>query len=100
MKALSIKTVGLSVSALIVVTYVLCVLFDLIWPGWAMYRVWQVLFPGFGWSLAGFVTGLVEAILYGFYVAIVFVPVYNYLNRREVEAIGTAAPKLTPTAQH
>ncbi|HBY96735.1 MAG: DUF5676 family membrane protein [Ardenticatenaceae bacterium] len=86
MRGLRITTVGWSLSVLLLVTYVLCVLWDLLFPGWAMYRVWQVLFPGFGWSLGGFLIGLVETVVYGFYAAVVFVPVYNYLHRREMAA--------------
>lgn len=85
MRGLSIKTVGLSLSVLFVVTYVLCVIWDLVFPGWAMYQVWQGLFPGFSWSAMGFLIGLVETAVYGFYAAVVFVPVYNYLHRREME---------------
>jgi uncharacterized sodium:solute symporter family permease YidK len=83
MKGLSIKTLGLSLGILFSVSYILCVLFDLLLPGWAMYQVWQKLLPGFNWSVIGFIIGLVETILYGFYVAVIFVPVYNYLHRRE-----------------
>jgi len=86
MRGLSIKTVGLSLSALFVVTYVLCVIWDLVFPGWAMYPVWQRLFPGFSWSAIGLLVGLVETVVYGFYAAVVFVPVYNYLHRREMAA--------------
>lgn len=100
MRGLRIKTVGLSLSALLLVTYTLCVLFDLLFPGWAMYQLWQRLFPGFSWSVVGFLIGLVEAALYGFYVAVIFVPVYNYLHHREVREIATATPMLTPTGQH
>lgn len=82
MNGLSIKTVGLALGALFAVSYVLCVLFDLVFPGWAMYQVWQRLLPGFGWSAVGFLIGLVETVLYGFYIAVIYVPVYNYLQRR------------------
>jgi len=86
MKGPSIKTVGLSLSFLFATTYVLCVVWDLVFPGWAMYRVWEALFPGFGWSITGFSIGLVESVLYGYYVAVVLVPTYNYLQQREAEA--------------
>ena len=82
MRDLSITTVGLSLGALFAVTFLLCVLWDLLLPGWAMYAVWQRLFPGFNWSASGFVVGLVETVVYGYYVAVIFVPVYNYLRRR------------------
>ncbi len=94
MRTLRIRTVGLSLSALIAVTYVVCVVWDLVFPGWAMYEVWQRLFPGFGWSAVGLLVGLVESVVYGFYAAVIFVPVYNYLSRRDeaAEAIQAGQP--------
>ncbi len=89
MKGLSIKTVGLSLGTLFAVSYVLCVIFDLVFPNWAMYQVWQGLLPGFSWSAVGFVIGLAWTVIYGFYIAVIFVPVYNYLQQRE----GTAELK-------
>lgn len=83
MNSLSIKTVGLSLSALFAMTYVLCVLWDLAFPGWAMRQVWQDLFPGFRWNIFGVLVGLVEIVLYSFYSAAIFVLVYNRLHRRE-----------------
>ena len=80
---LSIRTVGLALAALLAVTYVVCVLFDLFIPGWAMSSTWSVMFPGFARSVAGFFIGLAETVIYGFYVAVVFVPVYNVLHRQD-----------------
>ncbi len=40
---------GLSLSAFLVVSYVLCVLFDLWLPAQAMNPVWSPLLPGFTW---------------------------------------------------
>lgn len=101
MKGLSIKTVGLSLGVLFVVSYVLCVLFDLVFPDWAMYQVWQKLLPGFSWSVIGFLIGLVETVIYGFYVAVIFVPVYNYLHRQEGAVIEESqGQQARPMAQH
>lgn len=86
MKTLSIKVVGLSLSAILAVSYVLCLVWDQVFPGWAMYQIWQGLLPGFSWSAVGLLIGLVETVIYGFYVAVIFVPVYNYLHRRKVAA--------------
>jgi len=83
MKGLSIKTVGLSLGIFFAVSYVLCILFDLVFPGWAMYQVWQGLLPGFSWSAVGFFFGLFGAVIYGFYIAVIFVPIFNYLHRQE-----------------
>lgn len=38
-------------------------------------------FPGFSWSVIGFVTGLGWSLVYSAYVAVVFVPVYNLCCR-------------------
>ena len=81
--SLSIRTVGLALTALFAVTYVLCVLFDLFIPGWAMSSTWSVMFPGFARSVAGFFIGLAETVIYSFYIAVVFVPVYNILHHLE-----------------
>lgn len=40
-----------------------------------------VMFPGFGWSYIGFLTGLGWAIVYSVYIAIVYVPIYNLCCR-------------------
>jgi hypothetical protein len=39
--------------------------------------------PAFKWlTLSGFLLGLVESFLYGIYTGVIFVPVYNFLNRK------------------
>lgn len=100
MKGLSIKTVGLALGALFAVSYVLCILFDLVFPGWAMYQLWQGLLPGFSWSAVGLIIGLVETVLYGFYIAVIYVPVYNYLNRRKVTVEANRGQQPVPMAHH
>lgn len=82
MKGLKISTVGWSVGGLLAISYILCVVWDVIFPGWAMYPVWENLLPGFSWSAAGLAIGFIEALAYGFYVAIIFVPLFNYLQKR------------------
>lgn len=74
---------GLSLSAFLVVTYVLCVLFDLWFPAQAMNPVWSPLLPGFTWlSWPSFFIGLLETFAYGWYVALVFGPLYNFFAAR------------------
>ena len=74
-----IVALGLSLSAFLVVSYVLCVLFDLWFPAQAMNPVWSPLLPGFTWlSWPAFLLGLVETFAYGWYVALVFGPLYNF----------------------
>lgn len=71
---------GNSLSLLLLISYLLCVGFGLIAPETLqMYQVWAPLLPGFEWlSWSGFVIGLIEAYLYGWYLAIVFVPLYRW----------------------
>jgi len=74
-----IVALGLSLSAFLVVSYVLCVLFDLWLPAQAMNPVWSPLLPGFTWlTWPSFFLGLVEIFAYGWYVALVFGPLYSF----------------------
>jgi 2TM family of unknown function (DUF5676) len=80
---LSIVAIGWTVSIFFVISYVLCVASGAIVPDWEMHRPWLQFFPGFEWlTLKGFVIGLVESFLYGWYVAVIFVPLYNVFTAR------------------
>ena len=104
---LSITVVGLSVSAVLAVTYVLaflaCALAAVFLPSTGMMSGTDMMagamqtVPGFGWSVIGFVIGLVWAIIGGFYIAAIYVPVYNYLQGRagRREAGTTPTPAFT-----
>jgi len=82
MTKLSIKTLGFSLAIFLSITFSLCVLFGLAIQGSDMHEFLEVLLPGFTWiSLRSFVYGLLLSSIYGFYVALVFVPVYNLLNK-------------------
>ena len=62
--------VTLAISSLLAISYVLCVVFDLLFPSLAMYRAWAPLLPGFHWlSWASFTLGLAESFAYGLYIA-------------------------------
>lgn len=74
---------GMSLGLFLSVTFVLCVGFDLLFPGQAMYESWLRLLPGFTWlSWPSFLLGLVESFAYGWYVALVFGPLYNFFAAR------------------
>lgn len=80
---LSLSGVGHATSLFLTITFVLCVGFDLAFPEMAMYKSWQALLPGFTWlSGASFLLGLVECYGYGWYVALIWVPLYNVFNAR------------------
>lgn len=79
---LSIFTVGMSLGSFITITFIICVIFDLLFPAYAMNSSWAMFLPGFKWlSVSSLVIGLVETFLYGWYIAIVFVPIYNWFSR-------------------
>ncbi|MES1945189.1 hypothetical protein PC39_13767 [Salinisphaera sp. PC39] len=81
---LRIGPLGHSLSLLLLISYLLCVGFGLIAPeSMQMYQAWAPLLPGFELlSFSGFVIGLIEAYLYGWYIAIVFVPLYRWFAGR------------------
>jgi hypothetical protein len=65
-------------------SFVLCVLWGLIMPEAVhMHAFLELVLPAFQWLTAwSFVLGLIESFLWGFYAGIVYVPIYNTLNRR------------------
>jgi len=74
---------GMSLGIFLAVTYVLCVGFDLIFPGQAMYETWLRLLPGVTWlTWPSFFLGLVESFAYGWYVALIFAPLFNFFAAR------------------
>ncbi len=80
---LPVLALGMSLGLFIAVTYMLCVAFDLLFPSMAMYQTWLQLLPGFTWlSWPSFILGLAESFAYGWYVALVFAPLFNFFSRR------------------
>ena len=81
--SLSLVAFGHATSLFLAITFVLCVGFDLVFPHMAMYRSWKALLPGFTWtSWSSFLLGLVESYGYGWYAALIWVPLYNVLTTR------------------
>lgn len=76
--------VGHALSLFLAITYSICVAWGLVTPmGMHMHGAWEPLLPGFHWiTLPSFLIGLVEAYLYGWYTAVVFVPLYNFFSKR------------------
>lgn len=82
---LSLIAVGHASSMLLAISFVLCVAFGILFPGAAMFRAWQLLLPGFQWlSWWSFLLGLAESYAYGWYVAALWVPAYNFASRHAV----------------
>jgi hypothetical protein len=78
-----VLALGMSLGLFLAVTYVLCVLFDLWFPELAMNPAWAPLLPGFSWlTWPSFFLGLVESFVYGWYVALILGPLYNFFATR------------------
>ena len=74
-----VVALGMGLGSFFVLTFILCVLFDLWFPELAMYPIWAPLLPGFTWlSWSSFLLGLAEVFAYGWYIALVFGPIYNF----------------------
>lgn len=81
---LSIKTVSLSLGLTFAASFVVCVIWGLVLPeSLHMHEFLQLVLPGFTWlSIGSAILGLIESFLFGAYFGIVYVPIYNVLNRR------------------
>ncbi len=85
LNVLNVKIVSWSLGLFTAVSFVLCVLYGLLVPErlHGMSAFLEMVLPAFKWlTFWGFVLGLVESFLYGIYVGIVFVPIYNFVNSR------------------
>jgi len=82
MRPLNFKVVASTLSLFGIVTYTVCLLWDLAFPSLSMVAIWKVLLPGFqGITWGSYLLGLAEIILYALYTALIFVPSYNYFQR-------------------
>lgn len=81
---LPIIPLGLSLGAFFVISYALCVVFYLLFPQAVLNHAVLILFlPGFKLLTWGsFFLGLIESFGYGWYVALIFGPFYNYAASR------------------
>jgi hypothetical protein len=83
-QGISLVALGHATSLFLAITFVLCVGFDLLFPAHAMFQAWQKLLPGFHWlSLGSFCIGLIESYAYGWYVALIWAPLYNVFALRK-----------------
>lgn len=82
---LNIRVVSWSSGIFIAFTFILCVLYGLVVPEklHGMSQFLEMILPAFKWlTFSGFILGLIESFLYGAYIGIVFVPIYNYVSRK------------------
>lgn len=79
-----VLSVGHATSMFLLLSYLLCIAFGLLFPSSRMYEAWAPLLPGFEWlTLSGFVFGLIGSYLYGWYIALIWVPLYRFFDQRE-----------------
>jgi hypothetical protein len=75
---MSINRIGFSLSVVLVVSYVLCLVFDQLVPQYSMHEMWVFLLPGFSLTLSGLAIGMVELIAFGWYIAVLYVFAHRY----------------------
>ncbi len=80
---LNIKIVTWSLAIWAALMFVSCAVYGLVTPAsMHMTAFLEQLLPGYKpQSWVGFFVGLVESFLYGAFAGLVYVPVYNFLNR-------------------
>ena len=81
---LRIKTVSLALGLTFAISFVVCVLWGLLLPEPVhMHEFLQFVLPGFTWiSISSDILGLIESFLFGVYFGLIYVPIYNFLNRK------------------
>jgi len=80
-----IVALGWSLGIFLALTFVLCVGFGLLFPGATMYQAWLPLLPWVTWiSWTSFALGLVETFAYGWFVALIFGPLFNFFSARAI----------------
>jgi hypothetical protein len=80
----SILAWGWALSIFLLITYLICVAFGLLVPATIhMHEAWAPLLPGFDWlTWPGFLAGAVGSFLYGWYIALLGVPLYRFFRSR------------------
>ena len=88
---LSIWRLGNALGLFFGALFMLCVIWDGIFSGQAMRSVWAPALPWFDWLSAGdFLLGLAEAFVYGWIVAALFVPIWNWVGAEKPASSRTA----------
>jgi hypothetical protein len=91
-RSLSFSAFGHATSLFLAISFVLCVAGDLIMPAHEMHTAWQRLLPGFDWiSWGSFFLGLVESYAWGWYVTLIWVPLYNVISARQQVAAAAGS---------
>lgn len=75
---------GWTLSLFLLFSYLVCIGFGLLAPqSMHMYEAWAPLLPGFEWlTLQGFLAGAVGSFLYGWYIALLIIPLRAWISRK------------------
>lgn len=88
-RPLSIVPLAITLSAFFAVTFLICLVAGLILPTAGMRMMLEAVLPGFVWlSLTSVIVGLFWAVAYAWYIAVLFVPIRNYVYRQYAKARG------------
>tara|TARA_R110002049_G_scaffold9389_2_gene47911 strand:- start:1388 stop:1666 length:279 start_codon:yes stop_codon:yes gene_type:complete len=89
---MKIVPLGHALSLFLAITFTICMLWGLTVPmhmmmgntqvNMHMHQGWAAFMPGFHWSIAGYLIGLAWAYAYGWYTALLFMPLYNFFNKK------------------
>src|SRR6266581_142246 len=84
-RTIPVLAFGMSLSLFLVISYVICIIGYLVFPGLNAinHAALAIFLPGFellSWST--FFIGLVESFAFGWYIALIFGPLYNFFVTR------------------
>jgi len=83
-RTIPVLALGMALSLFLVISYVLCVIGYLVFPGLPVNHAALAIFlPGFELlSWPTFLLGLVESFAWGWYITLIFGPLYNFFATR------------------
>jgi hypothetical protein len=81
---IAVRPLGMALSAFLAISYILCIVGYLVLPGIPVkHEALSIFLPGFELlSWRTFLIGLLESYAWGWYVAVVFTPLYNLFSAR------------------
>lgn len=78
-----IVILGWSLAAFLAVAFSLCAIFAALFSWDQMFAVWLPLLPGVtSLSFAGFLLALVETVIWGWFIAVVFGSIFNFFSKK------------------
>ena len=83
-RTIPVVALGLALSIFFAISFGLCVLSYLVVPTWPIsHAMLAMLLPGFVMlNLTSFILGLLESVVWGWYIALILGPLYNFLAAR------------------